>query len=141
MPAVPDTPANEQVLLGFDFGLQRVGVAVGNTLSRTARPLCIVRGKSRAEHFDQIQKLIQTWQPHKLVVGLPLLTDGSEQLETRQARRFARQLHGRFGLAVAMVNEWGSTRQAQQYVSGQDEDDHIAAAIILQRWLDEPTEP
>lgn len=134
---MPELPA-ELTLLGFDFGEQRIGVAIANTISRSARPLCVIRGKSRAQHLTQIATLIETWQPQRLVVGLPLLTDGGEQLQTRQARRFARQLHGRFGLPVDMVNEWGSTRQAQLHVGAFEDDDHVAAAIILQRWLDEP---
>ncbi len=130
----------ELTLLGFDFGAQRIGVAIANTISRSARPLCVIHGKSRAQHLEQIASLIETWQPQRLVVGLPLLTDGGEQLQTRQARRFARQLHGRFGLPVDLVNEWGSTRQAKLYVPAYKDDDHVAAAIILQRWLDDPAQ-
>jgi len=132
---MPDSA--QQTYLGFDFGQQRIGVAIANSITGTARPLHIVRGRSRAIHFKEISTLIETWQPQLLVVGLPLMDD-PEQLLTRQARRFARQLHGRYGLPVEMIDEWGSTRQARQYVRGFDEEDHIAAAIILQRWLDEP---
>ncbi|HLS16960.1 MAG TPA: Holliday junction resolvase RuvX [Paenalcaligenes sp.] len=134
---MPDLPT-ELTLLGFDFGEQRIGVAIANTISRSARPLSVIRGKSRAQHLAQIAPLIDTWQPQRLVVGLPLLTDGGEQLQTQQARRFARQLHGRFGLPVDMVNEWGSTREAKLHVGAFEDDDDVAAAIILQRWLDEP---
>lgn len=127
----------EHTYLGFDFGLQRIGVAIANSVTARARPLTIIRGRSRSVHFTEIKALIDTWQPQLLVVGLPLMDD-PEQLLTRQARRFARQLNGRFNVPVEMIDEWGSTQQARQYVSAFDEEDHIAAAIILQRWLDEP---
>src|SRR5699024_12214173 len=82
---VPDL-TTELTLLGFDFGEQRIGVAIANTISRSARPLAIIRGKSRAQHLAQIAPLIETWQPQRLVVGLPLLTDEGEQLQTRDRK-------------------------------------------------------
>lgn len=129
---------NECTWLAFDYGMHRIGVAIANSITDDARPLTIIHGKSRAQHLEQVQQLITTWQPKELIVGLPLLTDGQEQPLTAQARRFARQLEGRFGLPVHLVNEWGTTRAAKKLVDAKDDDDHVAAAIILQRWLDEP---
>lgn len=134
---VQAVPNCEQTLLGFDFGEQRIGIAIANTITRCARPLSIVHGRNRAQHLDKIEKIIHAWQPQHLIVGLPLLTDGTKRLQARQAERFSRQLHGRFGLPVELINEWGSTRAAKQFVSVGDDDDHVAAAIILQHWLDE----
>jgi len=128
---------NEHTWLGFDYGTQRVGVAIANAITNQARPLAVLPAKSRAQHLTQVGSLIEQWQPQALVVGLPLLTDGQEQPLTAQARRFARQLEGRFGLPVYLVNEWGTTRAAKQQVAAHEDDDDVAAAIILQRWLDE----
>lgn len=128
-----------QTLLGFDHGLKKIGVALGNTLMGHARPLCILRSSTRAGRFEQIAQLLQTWQPDRVVVGLPLTLDGGEQDASRQARRFARQLHGRFGVAVELVDERGSSLEAQHILGTHEDDDAMAAAVILQRWLDQRT--
>jgi putative Holliday junction resolvase len=126
---------DERTILAFDYGTQRVGVALGNVLIGSARPLEIIDTPERTRRFARIEELIVQWRPDLLVVGLPLTENGGEQLATRQARRFANQLHGRYGLAVTMVDERGSSMQAQEIV-GNRPDDAAAAAIILQRYLD-----
>jgi putative Holliday junction resolvase len=118
--------------LAFDFGARRVGVATGNTLTRHAEPLrtLAVEGDAR---FDAIERLIAEWQPHALVVGVPFHPDGAEHDNTRRARRFARQLHGRFGLAVHEVDERYTTTEAHA-LSARDID-AASAAIILEQFL------
>jgi len=125
-----------QTLLAFDYGLKRIGVALGNTLTGAARPLCILTPTTRVQRFDQIARLLQEWEPERVVVGLPYATDGSEQYATLRARRFAQQLHGRFGVAVDLVDERGSSVEAQQILGTHAPDDAVAAAVILQRYLD-----
>jgi len=125
-----------QTLLAFDYGLKRIGVALGNTLTGTARPLCILTPTTRAQRFDQIAQLLREWQPECVVVGLPYTTDGGEQYATLRARRFANQLHGRFGVAVELVDERGSSMEAQRILGTHAPDDAVAAAVILQRYLD-----
>lgn len=90
--------------LAFDFGTRRVGVAVGNTVSRLAQPLpsIAVQGDAR---FAAIGRLIAEWRPDRLVVGVPFHPDGAPHENTLRARRFARQLHGRYGLPVDEVDE------------------------------------
>lgn len=127
---------DERTLLGFDYGTVRLGVAMGNALLRHARPIEIIATAEKAKRFARIEELLVQWQPEALVVGLPLTATGGEQLATRQARRFANQLEGRFGLPVTLVDERGSSIQAQERV-GNRPDDAVAAAIILQRYFDD----
>lgn len=125
----------EQTLLGFDFGTQRIGVALANTIIGDARPLEIIDSPVRDVRFARIASLIQAWQPNELVVGLPLTLDDQEQSASVQSRRFANQLQGRYKLPVHLVDERGSSLEAQESV-GHQPDDAMAAAIILQRYLD-----
>lgn len=126
----------EQTLLGLDFGLRKIGVAIGNTLTGRARALTILESTTRQRRFEQLAALFAQWQPDRVVVGLPLAKDGSEQHISRQARRFANQLRGRFGVEVELVDERGSSLEAQKMVRAGEPDDAMAAAVILQRYLD-----
>ncbi|MDX1512667.1 MAG: Holliday junction resolvase RuvX [Gammaproteobacteria bacterium] len=126
-------------LLAFDFGLKRIGVAVGQTLTGTANPLDTVRMNNQRPDWPAIARLIETWSPDALVVGLPLNMDGSEQEMTDHARRFGRQLEGRFHLPVHLADERLSTREARSRLSGADRaadaPDPVAAQVILEGWL------
>ncbi|MCC2597066.1 Holliday junction resolvase RuvX [Pusillimonas sp. MFBS29] len=126
----------DRTLLAFDYGTKKIGVAIGNTLTGQARPLEILFPVTRVQRFAAIEKLLHDWQPDKVVVGLPLATDGSEQYASLRCRRFANQLHGRFGVETVLVDERGSSMEAQQMLGNHDHDDAMAAAIILQRYLD-----
>jgi putative Holliday junction resolvase len=124
-----ETPST---LLAFDFGLKRTGVATGNTVTRSAQPLrtLVVEGDAR---FTKIAELIAEWQPSALVVGVPFHPDGAEHEMTLRARRFARQLHGRFQLPVHEVDERYSTTEALS--NGAKDADAEAAAILLNQYL------
>jgi putative Holliday junction resolvase len=139
----------DATVLAFDFGTQRIGVAVGNTLTRQAHPLTTIQGERNDERFAAIAALVAEWQPGTLVVGLPTHADGTAHDMTDRARRFARQLDGRFGLPVALVDERWTTQAAQsaQEAAGGSGNtgrrgralrDQGAAQIILQSWFDEP---
>ncbi len=132
--AVVSAPAAHVHLsfLGFDFGTRRIGVATGNTLTRNARPLRSVAGDA-ADPFDAIGLLIAEWQPDALVVGVPRHPDGAPHENTRRARRFANQLHGRFHLPVHEVDERYTTTEAKAL--GAPDLDAAAAAIILEQFL------
>ena len=125
----------EQTLLAFDYGAKKLGVALGNTLLKQAQPLDLILEPTRDGRFARIAALIKTWQPERMVVGLALATDGSEQYATQHCRRFARQLEGRYGIPVVLVDERGSSIEAQK-ITGNAPDDAVAAAIILQRYFD-----
>lgn len=127
---------DEQTLLAFDYGMARIGVALGNTILGHARPLEIINSPEKAKRFARIEELVVQWQPQAIVVGLPLTPDGGEQIASRQARRFANQLIGRLGLPVFLVDERDSSLEAQVVV-GNAPDDALAAAIILQRYFDD----
>ena len=94
-----------KTVLGFDFGLKRIGVAVGNTGLRHAQPLLIIDAPTNDGKFAAIGELIAQWQPALCVVGLPTHPDGAEHEMTVRCRRFANQLHGRFNLPVELVDE------------------------------------
>lgn len=132
----------QETLLAFDYGLKKIGVAIGNTLTRQARPLQVLRPGTRDQRFQAIGALLAQWQPDRVVVGLPLTTDGGEQYASVRCRRFANQLHGRYGVTVELVDERGTSVEAQGLLGNNQDDDAVAAALILQRYLDAlPTPP
>jgi len=132
-------------LLGFDFGTRRIGIALGQTLTGTVRPLTTLSSKQQKPDWDTISALLREWQPEQLVVGLPLHMDGSEQPMTAKARRFGNQLKGRYNLPVDMVDERLTSDEAEGRLREQgnryhkDEIDALAAQIILESWLAQHT--
>lgn len=134
-----------QRVLGFDFGTRQIGVAVGQTLTGTARPLKELRARDGIPDWDQIDALLKEWQPDALIVGLPLNMDGSPSEMSARAEKFARRLHGRFHIAVHCVDERLSTFEAKQTLrdtgrgtpaSYRDNPvDSLAAALLLETWL------
>ncbi|MES2535090.1 MAG: Holliday junction resolvase RuvX [Pseudomonadota bacterium] len=124
-----------KTVLAFDFGLKRIGVAVGNTVIRQAQPLTIISAATNDAKFTTIAELVKEWQPAICVVGLPRHPDGAEHEMTVRCRRFANQLHGRFDLATVLVDE----RYSSAVIPHQRGDliDAKAAAIILQQYFDE----
>ena len=129
MSAVHPVP---QSFLAFDFGTRRVGVAVGNSLLRSAQPLTTVPVQGVAR-FVAIDALVHEWQPDELVVGVPFHPDGAEHENTLRARRFGRQLHGRFRLPVNEVDERYSTTEAR--ADGAADVDAASAAVILDQFF------
>ena len=127
--------ASEGTILAFDFGLKRIGVAVGNTFLRQAKALSIIHAPTNDGKFADISKLIQEWQPVLIVVGLPMHPDGAAHEMTVRCKRFANQIHGRYGLPAVMVDERYSsavlTAQRGEFI------DDDAAALILQQYFDE----
>jgi putative Holliday junction resolvase len=124
-----------ETVLGFDFGLKRIGVAVGNTMMRQAQPLTIISAATNDAKFAAIGALIGQWTPARCVVGLPSHPDGAEHEMTVRCRRFANQLHGRYGLEAILVDErYSSAVLAQQRGERIDAE---AAAVILQQYFDE----
>jgi putative Holliday junction resolvase len=120
-----------QTILAFDFGEKRIGVAVGNTITKTSEPLKIIQEKNQEDKFQAIDQLIQEWQPQILIVGLPTHPDGAEHEMTQKAKRFGNQLNGRFQKEVVWVDE----RYTSVSVDGGN--DALAAQLILQQYLDQ----
>jgi putative Holliday junction resolvase len=125
-------PILHRRFLAFDFGLKRVGVAAGNSLTREASPVrtIVAEGEQR---FAAITRLIDEWKPDALIVGVPVHPDGTPHDNTRRAQRFARQLHGRYRLPVHEVDERYSTTEAA--AAGARDLDAASAAIILDQYL------
>ena len=134
-------PAAPLAVLAFDYGTRRVGVAGGNTITRSATPLAAIATEGDAR-FAAIARLIADWRPDALVVGVPRHPDGAAHDNTRRAERFARQLRGRFGLAVHEVDERYSTTEARTRLGRGDaagpagrDIDAVSAAVILEQFL------
>ncbi len=126
--------ASPRSYLAFDYGQRRVGVAVGNTLRGAGQPLKTIAAEGDAR-FAAIAALIQEWQPDALVVGVPFHPDGAAHDNTQRAKRFARQLHGRFRLAVHEVDERYTTTEA--LASGARDADGASAVLILEQFFRE----
>lgn len=134
-----------RTILGFDFGLKNIGVAVGQELTGSANPLTVIKARDGIPNWDEIQQLIQEWQPQLLIVGLPLNMDGTEQEMTAAARRFGNRLNGRFQIHVEWQDERLSTYEALDQLGIHDkmqakqrsDVDRISAQLILQSWLNQ----
>lgn len=130
-------------VLAFDFGEKRIGVAVGEWETRLAHPLETISAEANAPRFARIGELIAEWRPVELVVGLPFGLDGEEHDLTRRCRRFANQLHGRFGLPVRLVDERLTSVEAERRLreagkavrDNKAAVDSLAAQEILQDYL------
>jgi len=130
-------------VMAFDWGLNNIGVAVGNCLLGTSEPLATVKARDGAADWQAITKLLAEWQPEHLIVGDPLNMDGSVADITPRARKFSRQLHGRFGLPVDLIDERLSSHEAKLHARdaghkgdyGKHPIDAQAAQLILQTWL------
>jgi putative Holliday junction resolvase len=120
-----------QTILAFDYGEKHIGVAVGNTITKTAEPLTIIQEKNQDDRWKAIEQVIQEWQADLLVVGLPTHSDGTTHEMTQKAKRFGNQLHGRFQKPVVWVDE----RYTSASVEGGN--DALAAQLILRQYLQE----
>jgi len=129
---MPEPASPPRSYLAFDYGSRRIGVAVGNTLLRRAQPLATIPAASTAWPAG-VERLLAQWQPDALVVGVPLHPDGAPHDNTRRAQRFARRLHGRYGLPVHEVDERYTTTEA--HAAGAADLDAAAAALILEQFL------
>ena len=143
---MPVTPERAGVVLAFDFGLQRIGVAIGDEAIGVAHPLTTLAAQPRNARFEAISALITTWQPWRFVVGLPLKDDGSEHPFGRTCRRFAHQLQGRYGIPAVLIDErWTSVlaeselRESATRRQKKSTIDQLAAREILQSYFDART--
>lgn len=128
-------------LLGFDFGPRKIGVAVGQTVTGSASALTTVRSRRDKPDWSKIEQLVREWQPNGAVVGLPYNMDDTETELAPNARRFARQLQGRFGLDVHLVDERLTSLEARRRLdrnaTSPEAIDAMAAKLILETWLSE----
>ncbi|MBN2605722.1 Holliday junction resolvase RuvX [Hydrogenovibrio sp. JE_KL2] len=134
------SPASKPIegqVLGFDFGLRRIGVAVGQTITATASPLTIVNSQDGKPDWEAITQIFEQWKPVAIVVGLPMRLNGEEQALTQPARKFGQRLSGRYNTPVFFIEEQLSSVEAEKRRkhAKQNIDDH-AAQIILENWLE-----
>lgn len=147
--AAPKYFAMSEQLICFDFGLNSIGVATGQSELKIASPLNELRAKDGIPDWSQVSVLFSEWRPNKLLVGLPLNMDGSESELSRRARKFANRLHGRFGIEVELVDERLTSRSAKEEMSaigynkghkGNYKDkpiDSVAACLILEQYFNQ----
>ncbi|WP_316151140.1 Holliday junction resolvase RuvX [Cupriavidus sp. BIC8F] len=124
-------------VLAFDYGEKKIGVALGNFITREARALTILPNITVEGRFEAVSALIQEWNPVQLIVGMPVNPEGGEQPSMKLARRFGNQLNGRFGLPVEWVDERYTSRAASMAGARRGELDAEAARIILQQYFDQ----
>lgn len=135
---------SSHTFLSFDFGTKSIGVAIGQRLTGTARPLNALKAQDGIPDWNRIEALLKEWQPERVVVGLPLNMDGSEQPLTARARKFANRLHGRFGVQVDLHDERLSTVEARAELFerggfralSKGNVDSLSAVIILESWFE-----
>ncbi|HDR1573396.1 TPA: Holliday junction resolvase RuvX, partial [Pasteurella multocida] len=131
-------------VLAFDFGTKSIGCAVGQSITGTAQALPAFKAQDGIPNWDAIGKCLAEWQPDRVVVGLPLNMDGTEQDLTVRARKFAHRLHGRFGVAVELQDERLTTTEARAEIFGRggykalnkSKVDGISACLILESWFE-----
>ena len=131
--------------LSFDFGEKSIGVAYGQSITKTGKPLSALKANDGQPNWEQVAQLLKEWKPQALIVGCPLNMDGSEQELTLRARKFARRLHGRFGLPVFEADERLTTVEAKAQLFDQggyralkkDHIDSLSAVIIMQSWFEQ----
>ena len=134
----------DATVLAFDFGTRRIGVAVGNTLTRVAHPLATIDSGDADARWSAVRALLDEWQPQRLVVGLPVHADGTAHAMTARARDFANELARRSMLPVAFEDERYSSEIARDALAAAGRGaraeravrDRVAAQIILQAWFD-----
>ncbi len=147
--SVPHEASPTETLLGLDFGLRRIGVAVGSFLTGKAQPLGSVANNGESPDWDTLQAYVREWQPARLIVGLPRTLGGQDTDMSDLAKAFAAQLASRFALPVELVDEQLSSAAAREHLrearrSGRRrrrlkraDVDPVAAQVILETWLNE----
>ncbi|MGL4474115.1 MAG: Holliday junction resolvase RuvX [Shewanella sp.] len=133
-----------QTVLGFDFGTKSIGVAIGQQITGTARPLLSLKATDGIPNWEDIGKLIAEWQPDLVVVGLPLNMDGTEQEMTKRAQKFANRLNSRFGVKIHTQDERLTTADAKARLFElggykaltKDQIDAVSAVLIIESYFD-----
>ena len=143
MPGTPDTP---ETIVAFDFGLRRIGVAVGQDVTASANPVAAIKNSASGPDWQAIASIVGEWRPSRLVVGMPLLEDGSPSEMAIPIKKFIAEL-GRFDLPIEQVDERYSSLEAGEVLKSEraaglrgrikkEAIDSMAAALISKRWLE-----
>ena len=133
-----------ETVLAFDFGLKQIGIAFGQTITKQSTGIKIIKAKNGIPNWDEIKTIVEEWNPKTLIVGLPVNMDNSESEMSSLARTFAKDLKDRIHNSVKLMDERLSSREAKNKVKEFSKNfnttkaDHIAAAFILQSYLNDP---
>ncbi|UDG81684.1 Putative pre-16S rRNA nuclease [Candidatus Profftia lariciata] len=138
---------SNDTVIAFDFGTKNIGSAIGHKMIGIAHPFCSLRAYQGSPNWSKIENILKEWQINLVIVGLPLNIDGTEQLITAQARKFANRIHGRFGVDIILHDERFSTIEAKSYIITDDNNisyrfldkniiNNISAVIILKSWFE-----
>lgn len=127
--------ARHELVMAFDFGMTRIGIAVGQTITKTATPITIVKATDGIPDWSEIDSLVNEWHPRLFVVGLPLNMDDSRSKMSRLAVKFARRLDGRYHIPFEMTDERLTSFEAKQGAPSSEPQDHIAAKLILESFF------
>lgn len=125
----------QELVMAFDFGTSRIGIAVGQAITKTATPITIIKATDGVPDWSKIESLINEWQPRLFVVGLPLNMDDSDSEMSRRAEKFARKLKGRFHIPVELMDERLTSFEARQGMPAGEPFDHLAAKLILESFF------
>lgn len=133
-----------KTVLGFDYGTKSIGIAIGQSLTGTARPLRSIKAVDGIPKWEEIEQLINEWQPQLLIIGLPLNMDGSEQEITQRAKKFANRLHGRFAIPIAHQDERLTTADAKARLFefggykalSKEQIDAMSAVLIIESYFE-----
>ena len=138
---------SQNVIMGFDYGTRKIGIAVGQLITKTANPIAIISARDGVPDWSEIEKLILEWQPAQFVIGLPLNMDETESEMSQRSLKFARRLTGRFNIPHHTIDERLTSREARSLHEShsstrrgpadrsRDEKGHIAGQMILESWL------
>ena len=121
-------------ILAIDFGLKKVGLAIGNTLTKTSMPISTIFYKSKQELFNLLEKHVVEWKPELIIIGNPLNMDQTESEMSKLAEKFSTQFSKKFNLAVQLVDERLSSFEAKEFAKD-DNLDAMAAKLILDSWM------
>ncbi|AMA64747.1 Putative Holliday junction resolvase [Candidatus Arsenophonus lipoptenae] len=135
----------KKTIMTFDFGTNSIGVAIGQEITTTARPLTTIKVKDSNPNWVEINKILQDWHPKLIIVGLPLNMDGTEQIISNKARKFAYNLEWRFGIKVILHDERLTTVEARSKLFNyggyralnKKKIDSFSAVIILESWFEQ----
>lgn len=137
-----------KLLLAFDFGMKKIGVAVGQTVTKTARPLSNLKAQKGEPDWSEVDKLIHSWKPDEIIVGIPLNMDGTKQPITDSANQFAESLRKRYEIKVCGMDERLTTKSAREEIFSRGgykalqkgQIDSVAAKLILEAWFTQQNE-
>lgn len=124
------------IVMSFDFGMKRIGVAVGQKVTQTASGLGVVQAFDGIPKWDYLDKIVLDWQPERFIVGLPINMDGSNSEMSKKAQKFSRRISSRYNIRSEMFDERLTSFEAREH-DGKTHIDAIAAKIILESWLHE----